>query len=55
MYSYKKLEDKLYKIGLSKSKKANIVAWRETCKPQYVEKEMKLLINSYLSKIIISI
>lgn len=36
-------------------KKANIVAGRETCKPQYVEKEMKLLINSYLSKNIISI
>ena len=36
-------------------KKANIVAGRETCKPQYVEKEIKLLINSYLSKNIISI
>lgn len=36
-------------------KKTNIVAGRETCKPQYVEKEMKLLINSYLSKNIISI
>lgn len=36
-------------------KKANIVAGRETCKPQYVEKEIKLLINSYLSKNILSI
>ena len=36
-------------------KKANIVAGKETCKPQYVEKEIKLLINSYLSKNIISI